>query len=234
MRVVLVALAMLCVLAAPAAAFEEEVIEIVVPGTGTILRVWVIYPDEYDPAKPTPTLLTFPPGGQDLVMVDYSFNWWGREAIKRGWLLLGAAAPPAAQWPYLARDLLGFLMQSLLERYNVEGGKFHLAGFHTGGTSVFAAALGYPELVRSMTAIPGMLPAKEDAALLGRLKGIPVTMFVGETDTQFVGPMRALQEQLTKAGATSTLEVIPSAGQELTVFRDAGAAVLFDRMALAR
>ena len=65
-------------------------VEIPVPGTGTILRVWVIYPDEYDPAKPTPTLLTFPPGGQDLVMVDYSFNWWGREAIKRGWLLLGS------------------------------------------------------------------------------------------------------------------------------------------------
>lgn len=214
--------------AAPARALTDEVIEIALPGA--IVSVWVVYPDGYDPAKPIATVLAFPPGAQDLDMVDANFGWFVPEAMQRGWLVIGPAAPPERGFARVGRALIGPLLEDLLKRFPVEGGKFHLAGQSNGGNSAFAAALDFPDKVRTLTVIPGAPPDEAENANLGRLAGIPIHMFVGERDRPYMARMTATAEALERAGNVPLFDVIPGGEHVLNVFRGRGARALFDLM----
>ena len=194
-----------------------------------MVGIWVVYPDGYDAAKPIPTLLTFPPGGQDLVMVDYSFNWWVQVALERGWLVIGAAAPLGRHFPWDGRAVLGPLIDALLARFPVESGKFHLAGIHTGGTSALAAALDHPGKFRSLTMIGGTAPLPEDTANVARLRSIPITIYTGEFD-EGRRTVTAVRDALTRAGIPLHFEVVPGVRDEHNQLKGDAAAPLFDRM----
>lgn len=211
------------------AAFSHEVVTIALPD-GTLLNVWVVFPDGYDPANPIPTLLAFPPGAQDLSMVDAGFYWWVPVAMDRGWLVIGPAAPWGKTFGRQARPLIGPLLDELLSRFPIEGGKFHLAGISNGGISAFAAALDFPDRFRSLTVLAGMPPREEDHAALSALRGIPVNMLVGQHDEGFLAPMTRTRDALIAAGIPPHFQVVPRAPHTLYEFQGGAAAPLFDLM----
>ena len=229
----LAAWAALSLLAAPAEAFTDEVIMIPLETAATgpvMVPVWVVYPDDYDPAKPVTTLLAFPPGDQTLEMVDVNFNWFVPQALDRGWLTIGPAAPTGFGFARQGRPLLGPLIDELLKRFPVADGKFHLAGQSNGGNTAFAAALDFPDGFRSITVIPGSPPDAAENANVDRLKGIGVHMFVGEQDLPYLERMNVTREALRAAGIPSDLTIIPGSGHVINFLRGANARMMFDAM----
>lgn len=215
--------------AAVRAAVTDQVLKIAMPN-GAVLDVWVIYPDGYDPTKPIPAVLALPPGTQDLSMVDANFSWWAPEALRRGWLTIGPAAPEGQSFALTSRPLLGPLLDALLKRFNVAGGKFHVAGQSNGGNSGFALALDHPDKVRSLTVLAGYPPEGAAHADLGKLTHLPINMFVGEFDTQYMAPMTATRDALRAAGARPRFWVVPQTGHVLNQFKREGAYPLFALM----
>lgn len=212
-----------------ARAMEDQVLTLPLPD-GTPLNIWLVFPDGYDPAKPVPTLLAFPPGAQDLSMVDAGFYWWAPVAIERGWLLIGPAAPWGKTFGREARPLIGPLLDELLARFPVADGKFHLAGISNGGVSAFAAALDFPDRFRSLTVLAGMPPRETDYAALSALRGMPVNMLVGQYDEGFLAPMTRTRDALIAAGISPHFQVVPRAPHTLYEFQGDAAAPLFDLM----
>jgi len=61
---------------------------------GTTVRYKVVLPPGFDQAKTYPAVLAFPPGGQDMEMVDATLNGnYRAEAEKRGYIVVEPAAP---------------------------------------------------------------------------------------------------------------------------------------------
>src|SRR5579871_6391356 len=88
----LVAAGLLCLsIGAPSAAAVRESTAKV---GGTTVRYKVVLPNTYDPAKSYPAVLAFPPGGQDMEMVDATLNGnYRAEAERRGYIVVEPAAP---------------------------------------------------------------------------------------------------------------------------------------------
>ncbi len=195
-----------------------------------LVPVWVVYPDGYDATKPTVALLAFPPGAQDLSMVDANFNWFVPEAMKRNWLVIGPTAPEGRGFARLGRDLIGPLLDELLKRFPVADGKFHLGGQSNGGNSAFAAALDFPERFRSITVLAGAPPDAAENDNVGRLKGMPVNMFVGEYDDGYLPRMTATREALRAAGVWTNFTIVPGSGHVLNDLRGRNAQFIFAGM----
>ena len=61
---------------------------------GTSVRYKVVLPNGYDASKTYPAVLAFPPGGQDMEMVDATLNGnYRAEAEKRGYIVIEPSAP---------------------------------------------------------------------------------------------------------------------------------------------
>ncbi|MCB0163569.1 MAG: hypothetical protein KDI79_05035 [Anaerolineae bacterium] len=192
-----------------------------------ILEYALALPAGFDPARPYPVLLAFPPGLQSRDMVAWGLSsYWLPEARRRGWLVVSPAAPHGVLFFKGAEALIPEFLQQIAAQVTLEGDKFHLAGISNGGISSFRIALNNPELFHSITVLPGFPPTDADMDNLAVLKNIPVNMFVGQQDTVWVDKMKAAQIKLTELGGSATLEVVSGEGH--VIQRLAGGQELFD------
>ena len=184
-------------------------------------------PPGFDPARRYPILLALPPGSQNRDMVAWGLSsYWLPEARRRDWLVISPAAPAGVSFFKGSETLIPEFLQRIEAQVTPEGGKYHLAGISNGGISSFRIALNNPELFHSITVLPGFPPTDADMDNLAALKGIPVSMFVGEQDTVWVEKMKAAQVRLTQLGGTSALDIV--AGEGHVIQRLAGGRELFD------
>lgn len=175
---------------------------------GTELGFSVDLPVGYQPGHAYPVLIA--PGHGKKVEGNWGGLFWGEDTSQRGWITVESPA-------FLMTDPIGATAQLLDEvarRYQVEGGKFHFACYGPSSGPAFAAAMAYPERVKSLTAIPGF-PVTDKPEELQRLKGLSVSFIVGENDAVWKPEVEVAHARLHKLGVESFLEVVPGSGHLL-------------------
>lgn len=181
--------------------------------SGGVLRYAIVLPDNFHASKPVPVLLALPPGAQDEKMVEAGLRmYWEREARARGWVVVSPEAPDGK--PFTGTGSDGFLaavpalLDDLSKSITIEGNRVHLAGVSNGGRAAFRLAVSIPDRFASLTVLPGSPSDPEDFSKLDRLKGIPVSMFVGEMDRSWVRDSDKTAARLRDLGVVTNFEVL--------------------------
>jgi predicted peptidase len=168
-----------------------------------------ILPQDYQPDREYPILLALPPGEQSQAMVSWGLiEYWRAEAIARNWIVVSPVAPSGRLFFEGSETLIPQFLAGIAEKYHPEGGKFHIGGISNGGRSGFRIAVEYPELFHSLMVLPGY-PDEQDFEKLANLRNMPVTMFVGEFDIEWIAPMQRVETMLTELNGQVSLEIVP-------------------------
>ena len=175
---------------------------------GSTLAFSVDLPVAYNPAQTYPVLVA--PGHGKKVEGNWGGLFWGEDTSQRGWITVESPA-------FLMTDPIGItaqLLDEIARRYKVEGGTFHFACYGPSSGPAFAAAMAYPQRVKSLTALPGY-PVTDKPEELAKLKGIRVSLIVGEQDAIWRPEVEVAHSRLQKAGVDCYLEVVPASGHLL-------------------
>ena len=141
---------------------------------------------------------------------------WEAEARRRGWIVVSPEAPGGRLFFAGSEKLIPDFLDKVAALYPPEGGRFHLAGVSNGGLSAFSVALATPKRFASLLGVPGYPQEGARDADLGRLRGIPVTLFVGENDSGWREAMEDTHAELRRLGIRSTLRLSPGEGHIIT------------------
>ena len=180
---------------------------------GGRLRYALALPDGFEPSSTYPVLLAFPPGAQTDPMVEAGFGrYWGAQASARGWIVVSPVAPDGQIFHRGGDILIPALLDRIASEFQIEGGRFHVAGWSNGGRSAFRVALEHPSRVQSLVVLPGGPPTDRDFDLLDRLAGIPIRMFAGALDTEWVRRMQETAERLKELGGDVETTTLPGEG----------------------
>jgi len=230
-RLLLPALLVSSLFAGPLAA---EIVDKTASIGGTTLRYRVVLPGKYDPAKAYPAVLAFPPGGQDMSMVNATLlGNYRDQAEKRGYIVIEAAAPSAGLFFEGGGRVFPEFITKLLADYRIEGNKFNAAGNSNGGLSAFAIASKYPQYFWSVTGFPGFLD-DEAPARLAALGKLCIHMFAGERDSGWPDWMKDQAAKLRALGYNVTYVVEKGEPHVIRTLTGPGAARLFDQFDAAR
>ncbi len=182
---------------------------------GEALTYALVLPESFDPEKPYPALLALPAGRQDRAMVEDGLTrYWGQAAAERDWIVVSPVAPG---WTFFqgAEIYLPELIEHIRDRYPIERGRFHLAGVSMGGNCAFTLALEHPEHFLSLTVLPGY-SRRADPEALKRLADIPIRLFGGANDGDWIARMRETEQSLKAVGADVVLRVFEGEGHSVT------------------
>jgi len=183
---------------------------------GRTLEFALILPEVLKEDQSYPVLIAFPSGEQTRLLVEAGLEmYWVEASIRRNWIVVSPVAPDNSSFYYGAETMIPDLMNWIEARYLVEGGKFHIAGASAGGISSFRIAVEYPDRCMSVMAMPGY-PVAGDFNLLERLADIPVAMFVGYFDADFMTEMDRTYERLDSLGVQVTYNVRPTDGHVIS------------------
>lgn len=173
----------------------------------------MLTPEGFAVGDRAPVVLALPPGGQSLDAVQNTVaRVYEREALRRGWVIVSPAAPGGELYFEGSEALIPGLISWIKSWVDAQGGAVHLAGVSNGGISAFRIAAENPDDVRSIVVFPGFAQSGDDQRALSDLSDVPVRMFVGQNDSEWVTAMRNTQERLDDAGGDVTLEIVPGAG----------------------
>lgn len=218
----------------PLACAHASVVDKSATVNGLMLHYKVVLPDNFDAGKAYPAVLAFPPGGQDLDMVDATLNAnYRREAERRGYIVVEPAAPGGTLFFEGGERVFPAFITKLLADYKVVGNKFNVAGNSNGGLSAFLVASRYPQYFLSVTGFPGFL---EEASPDGikALGTMCIHMFAGALDSGWPDAMRDQSAKLRAAGYNVTFQLEPGQPHVIRTLAGAGAARLFDQFDAAR
>jgi hypothetical protein len=178
--------------------------------SGMTLYFALILPENPDLSRTYPVLLAFPPGGQNYEMVEWAIEkYWIRASIQNNWIVVSPLAPGGTSFYEGGETAIPELMDWVETNFNVEGGRFHTGGMSAGGLSAFRIAIDYPDRVHSILAFPGYATDPQDDNRLDRLINIPVAMYVGQLDTEWVEAMDIFHEKLEASGVDAAFRVMP-------------------------
>ena len=181
---------------------------------GVVLRYAVVLPEPFDAKQPHPVLLAIPGGSQDRAQVENNLDaYWQAQAVARGWVVVAPVAPDSKLFFQESETRLPPLLDAIERDFVVEGGRVHLAGISNGGLSAFRIATKQPQRFASLTVCPGYPPEGADFARLPALVEMPIAMFGGGSDVEWVQSMQRTQSRLLELGAPSVaLTVFPGEG----------------------
>jgi len=196
------------------------------------LRYIVQTPPDFDESKTHPFLLVFPPGDQSEGLTEWVVSFFAEEAARGGWVIVSPSAVGGQGWFSGLEEHLPALVKQLEIDFSIEYGKFHVAGVSNGGRSAMRVVGLYPEIAHSMTVLPGMPANDEDWTRLQNLAHLPISMYAGSEDTDWVDGARRAESVLGNMGATDVqVTIVEGEGHVL------GAAIVtsvFDRLERAR
>jgi predicted peptidase len=220
--------------ALPLACASAEVQEKTATVAGMALHYKVVLPKNYDPAKFYPAVLAFPPGGQDMDMVDATLNGNFRaQAEQRGYIVVEPAAPNGTLFFEGGDRVFPAFLTKLTADYKILDNKFHIAGNSNGGLSAFLIASRYPQYAWSVTGFPGFLDggSQQQLAALGKMC---IHMFAGELDSGWPDEMRTQAAKFRSLGYHVTFAIEKGQPHVIRTLTGAGASRLFDQFDAAR
>ena len=192
-----------------------------------------VTPDGFEVGDTAPVLLAMPPGGQDLSLTEsVTAGVYATEALARGWVVVSPAAPESGLYFEGSEELIPGFLDWMETWVSPEGDRPHLAGISNGGISSFRLVAEQPDAFASVLVFPGFARGDDDKAALADLADIPVRLFVGEQDTNWVSSGQTTFDVLDEAGADVVLEIVPGEGHSIGTLRD-GVRV-FDELDAAR
>ena len=201
---------------------------------GTKVSYKVVLPAGYDPAKTYPAILAFPPGGQDMEMVDATLNGnYRAEAERRGYIVVEPAAPNGVLFFEGSEKIFPAFITRILSDYRIADGKFNVAGNSNGGLSAFLIASHYPQYFVSVTGFPGFID-NPTAQQFGALSKLCIHMFAGALDSGWPEAMRDQSAKFRAAGYNVTFSLEAGQPHVIRTLTGAGAARLFDQFDAAR
>lgn len=172
--------------------------------SGGTMRVTISSPNSQPLTTPANVVIVFPPGAQSLEMERVVRDMLAAEATRRGWIVV-TPQPPEGRYFFRDADaLLRTLLKDLDATLAPIGERYHVACPSNGGRSSFAWVTELPDRTASVLTFPGILPRPSDAKAIPRLKGVPIRMFVGETDEK---PWHEGGEAINRAAAANGLDV---------------------------
>jgi hypothetical protein len=188
---------------------------------GTEIDYVSVVPNGFVPGDLAPVLLALPPGRQDLgLATSFTTSTYLAQAVERGWVVVSPAAPGGVKFFEGSESLLPGLLDWISTWVAPEGGGFHLTGVSNGGISAFRIAGLEPARFRSMVVFPGFPRTDDDLDRLDRLAGLPIKMFVGGTDLQWIDPMQDAAERLDRFGGDVAFEVLDGEGHIMESLSD--------------
>jgi len=201
---------------------------------GSTVQYKVVLPRNYDAGKAYPAVLAFPPGGQDMDMVQATISGnWRAQAEQRGYIVIEPAAPNGVLFFDGGDRIFPEFITKILSDYRILDNKFHVAGNSNGGLSAFRVAANYPQYFWSVTGYPGFL----DDASADQMKSLGkmcIHMFAGELDSGWPEAMREQSAKLRAAGYDVTFQLEKGQPHVIRTLTGAGAARLFDQFEQAR
>jgi predicted esterase len=150
------------------------------------------------------------------------------EAERRGYIVIAPAAPEGDLFFRQGARIFPEFLDRILEDYEIERGKFHVAGASNGGIAAFHIAARNPDYFLSATAFPGYLwqPSVEKLQALSQLCAF---MFVGEFDEYgWHDEMQREIQYLNSIGTLARYTLEEGQGHRLETLAGANSARLFD------
>jgi predicted peptidase len=197
---------------------------------GLTIQYKVVLPDHYDPAREYPTILAFPPGGQEMRLVDNRLEAnWRVEAERRGYIVISPAATNGELFFEAGARIFPEFIEQIFKDYKVKGGKLIVAGASNGGLSAFYVASKYPQYVRTLVGYPGLLD-HVTAAAVKALKPMCIFMHVGGDDNGWKTEMQSQAAELKRDGLNVTFTVEPGQPHMIRTLAGDGAKRLFDEI----
>jgi len=194
---------------------------------GNFLGYLLLLPTDFDETQSYPVLLALPPGPQDQQMVQAGLFYW-QQGPARGWVVVSPAAPEGQLFFQGAERYLPELLDEISRTVKVEGDKVHLAGVSNGGLSAFRVALDHPERFASLVTLPGFPPTQADFDSLDRLRDLPISLFVGERDSNWRSQVQTTEMRLKELGARVSLTVMAGQGHVIQTLSSDQLFDLFD------
>jgi predicted peptidase len=202
--------------------------------SGMKVNYKVVLPKNFDPAKAYPAVLAFPPGGQDMRMVDAGIDGnYRAQAESRGYIVVEPEAPNGTLFFEGGEKIFPAFVTKILGDYKIQDGKFNAAGNSNGGLSAFLIVSKYPQYFVSVTGFPGFLDdaTPQTMAALGKMC---IHMFAGELDSGWPEEMRGQADKLKAAGYNVTYSLEKGQPHVIRTLTGSGAARLFDQFDAAR
>ncbi len=197
---------------------------------GELLDYHLALPPDFDEDRTYPVLLAFPSGNQKRAASETAMaTFWGQHAAQRGWIVLSLIKPTGGWESDKGVAYMRELMVELDGRFNVQGGKYYIAGRRRGGASAFHIAMALAPRIHALLGISAH-PASDDESGLGRLRTVPVRMFCGAEDDDLLGSMKRGQRGLQAAGVDAELTVYPGQQRVMQTLRGGGFAIILENL----
>ncbi len=178
-------------------------------------------PDGFEPGDAAPLLFAFPGGGQTIGIAESMVEGTlSSEAQRLGWVVVSPAAPDGERFFDGSEVLVPGLLDWVDTWVDVEGDAPHVAGISNGGLSSFRYAALNPDRVQSVTAFPGFPRNSDDRAALADFADVPIRLFVGGTDTNWIGPAEQTVTEFEELGGDVELTIFPGEGHIMDSTRD--------------
>ncbi len=188
---------------------------------GVTIDYVVSTPAEFVAGDEAPLLLAFPAGGQDLALTrSLVEGTYAPEAQRLGWVVVSPAAPDGELFFQGSERLVPGLLDWVETWVTPEGGAPHVAGISNGGISTFRYAALNPDRLLSLTVFPGFPRSEDDQAALAQLAGVPIRLYVGGTDTSWIGPAEQAANTLEALGGDVELTIFEGEGHVMDSTRD--------------
>lgn len=208
---------------------EASVLDQTKKVAGVTVQYKVVLPDGYDSAKSYPAIVAFGGGPQTMNTVDGILTRNFRaEAEKRGYIVVALAAPDGELFFEGGARIFPEFLKMILAEYNIQNGKFHIAGVSNGGISALHIAAANPQYFLSVTAFPGFMWEATQAKLQAISK-MCVFMYVGENDEyRWHDEMQGEVEFLRAKGTVARYTVEKGQPHRLDTLAGANAHRLFE------
>ena len=196
---------------------------------GKIMDFALILPEYTEPGMIHPVLLTFGGGGQSMPEILYNLGqFWVRQSIQRNWIVVSPVAVEGTKYYEGSEKYVTQLLDWVRDNFEVEEDKFHLSGFSNGGKSAFRVALENTDQFLSLMVMPGVLATDTEYALLDRLIGIPVHLYVGQYEIdEWKNKMDSIKVVLDSVGVENKFREFPGQGH---VIQTLTSKMLFDTL----
>ena len=188
---------------------------------GVTIEYATSVPVDFAIGDEAPLLLAFPPGGQDLGLTEsLTAQTYGPEAQRLGWVVVSPAAPNSELFFNGSETLVPGFLDWVETWVTPEGGAPHVAGVSNGGISSFRYAALNPDRIQSLVGFPGFPRSDADRAALSELTDIPIRLFVGGEDTNWIGPAMETVEAFRAAGGDIEATVFEGEGHVMSSTQD--------------
>lgn len=164
-------------------------------------------PKNYEKSKAYHILIA-PGGGTADDTNDFLF--WGSDTKDYDWILIETNATIRPENMSLLKEFLDHLKQ----KFQPNGGKFHIMGFSANSGGAFKIVLSFPEYFHSVTGVPGH-PRTTSKKELIKLKNVKVNFIVGERDGYWLSSAKRFNNTLKELGVDVKLQIVKKGGHVL-------------------